>query len=359
MPPKTKTVNVKNGINNQDMSDLNNMFGQMTGAQNADPDIIIPKILNLSDHMDKFYRVYQSLINFKEFSNTFPQYMHWFTDISIFIEKLKLNKITETKDELYAMDVDTLNKKYSELKTCSELQKIIITSSTLGNYKKYISDMSNLKDGFINREPGLDMKVLEFTSLDLKILWGSGKLSNVAKTYILNILCHTYTIGHNIYDIITSPDIDIKKFSRILIASIAKMRKQIPRCDKAFDIIQNSVNMLENKFKDYYKSSVEASNPSIIIENFIVDVSMSQDSSPMVTNQFRRIIMALKRQSQNSNDPRVKKLFGILNNQFNLMENDNKKTDDSFDDKNVPDIDMTKIAKEVFDENPDIMKTTN
>jgi hypothetical protein len=114
------------------------------------------------------------------------------------------------------------------------------------------------------------------------------------------------------------------------------MKKTIPRCDKAFDIIKNSVELLEGNFKGYYRNSVEAENPSIIVESFIIDVSMSQKANASITGQFRRIIMYMKKQSANNNDPRVKQLFKILNSQFDLMakktgvdpvDDDDKNTD--------------------------------
>ena len=130
------------------------------------------------------------------------------------------------------------------------------------------------------------------------------------------------------------------------------MKKQIPRCDKAFDIIAKSVNMLEDKFDGYYKTSVEAENPSIIIESFIIDVSMSQKSNASITAQFRKIIMHMKKQASNTNDPRVSKLFGILNNQFNMMK-DTTGMDGDSDDEDSPPEDK---SKETDDEPPELEK---
>jgi hypothetical protein len=191
----------------------------------------------------------------------------------------------------------------------------------------------------------------------------------MAKKYILNILSHTYLIGHEVYEIITAPNIDIKKFSRVLLANIDKMKKTIPRCDKAFDIIKNSVEMLENNFKGYYKNSVESANPSVIIESFIVDVSMSQKSNAVITGQFRRIIMHMKKQAANNTDPRVKKLFKILNSQFDLMakstgiepvpddpEEENKmdnNDDDTEEENKMDNNDETEDHEESGEEEPD------
>jgi hypothetical protein len=197
---------------------------------------------------------------------------------------------------------------------------MVITGSNLSVHKAHISEADKLDDIFINREPGLTLQPLAFSTMDLKIIWQFSGSSEMAKKFILSILRHTYLIGIDTYDIVTSPDVDIKKFSKILVDSIAKMKKMIPRCDRAFGIIEKSVKLLEDNFKTYFRGSVEAGNPSIIVESFIVDISTSQKSSPMVTAEFRKIVSFLKEKSSQNNDPKIKKLFSMLNNQFNTVD---------------------------------------
>lgn len=322
--------------NDQDTDMLNDMFEQMTGSKNADHEIIIPKFIRINEIISKFIKIYTLLLNFNEFIDKFDEYKVEFDEIKDFtknLEKLVVTDLSETK--MMQISKDEINILYNALKNKKEIQSIIITSSNLGKYKKHL-DENNLRDDFIKREPGLSLKPFAFTQLDIKVLWSSDKLINMAKKYILNILSHTYKLGHEIYDIVTSPDIDIKKFSKVLIDSIDKMKKQIPRCDKAFNIIRNSVEMLEDNFKGYYKNSVESENPSIIIESFIIDVSMKQKSNASITGQFRKIIMFMKKASGNVTDPRVKKLFGILNSQIAKMEQTTGSTsvDSSDDEKN-------------------------
>jgi hypothetical protein len=305
-----------------DADALNDMFAQMTGAENADPDIIIPKMVEIQTLLVKYYKIYDMLLGFKDFVDNFPEAKRSFDEIKKFsgrIQTLTDDEYKFTEQTLKSESPNYANALYKKIKDDPLIQTIVVTSGNLGKYKKYL-DKDNLRDEFIKREPGLSYKPLTFTNLDLKVLWVSNKLTNMAKKYILNILSHTYTIGHRLYQIITSPNIDIKKFSEVLIANIDKMKKRIPRCNKAFDIIADSVSMLENNFEGYYKTSVEAENPSIIIESFIIDVSMKQKSSASITSQFRKIIMFMKRQSANSNDPRVAKLFKILNSQFDMMK---------------------------------------
>ena len=337
MPRRGGTVKMKKMMpkgSAEDADMLNDMFSQMTGSENADPDVIIPKLCSLNTMLVKYLKVYKLLLSFNEFIDNFPEYESDFIEVGNFIKNLE-NIVTDTdkftEEILKSWPIINVNALYKKLKSIKEVQDIIITSSNLGKYTKYLSDMHNLGDEFIKREPGLSFKPIAFTNLDLKVLWASDKLNTMAKKYILSILSHTYKIGHSIYQLVTSPDIDIKKFSDVLIKNIDKMKKQIPRCDKAFDIIANSVNLLENNFGGYYKTSVEAENPSIIIESFIIDVSMSQKANATVTTQFRKIIMFMKRQSANSKDPRVSKLFKILNSQFSMMQKETGVNPDSDD----------------------------
>jgi hypothetical protein len=307
----------------EDVSALNNMFDQMTGTAHADPEILCPKLIQLREAITKFHKVFTLFLNMHNFADGFPECKDSCDEIREFLQKIEALGIDEPvadKLKMEALDKKDLNDAFEALKNNAVVQQIVITSSTLGKHKKYISDKDDLSDEFIKREPGLSMIPLSFSSLDLKKIWVSDNCKEMTRKFILNILSHAYTIGYAVYDLITSPNIDIKKFSHVLINNIGTLKKQIPRCDKAFDIISDSVKMLEGNFKDYYKTSVEAENPSIIIESFIVDVSMKQKSNATVTRQFRKIIMFMKKKSANNEDPRVKKLFAILNNQFSMME---------------------------------------
>lgn len=324
MSKGVKTKKVSHGISQDDMNMLNEMFNQMTGCSNAEPEIIIPKYSDILDNLKKYVKIYQTLINFSEVKNIIN-----IEEFEKFIQSIKdiIDKYTLT-DEIKT-NSNKLNESYKELKKENIIQMIIVTSGNLNRYKVNLEDKNNLKDDFIKRDPGLSLCPLKFSSLDLKILWTTD-ISNMAKTFVLSILSHSLTLGVIIYNLISSPDIDIKEFSRVLLDSIEIMKKQVPRCDKAFNIIADSVNLLENNFDKYYKNSIEANNPSIIIENFIVDVSISQKDSASVTHQFKKIIMFMKKKTANTNDPRVSKLFNVLNSQFDMINpSDNNDDDES------------------------------
>ena len=327
--PRGKGVRIKKtlpkGTTQEDVDNLNGMFDQLTGVKDADPEIIIPKFVELKNMIRRLYKVYCVLMEFKEFQKIFPEYQPQLKQTSEFFIKLMdtyniYEKTVETEDKFEDMSGEEVNKMYVALKDSEEVKSLIVASANLNHFKKDLYDEKDLKDTFIKKEPGVSFTPIPFCKLDLKRIWASDSGSAFVKKFLLTILHKTYTIGFSIYDNITSPNIDIKKFSNVLVESIKTIRKQVPRCDKAFDMIAESVSMLENNFKGYYKTSVEASNPSLIIESFIVDVSMKQKTNATITTQFRRIVMFMKKKSQGNNDPRVKKLFGILNSQFKTME---------------------------------------
>jgi len=314
-----------------DTDTLNKMFEQMTGISNAEPDVIIPKILKIKNALVKYVKLFNILLGFSNIKSKLSEYKHWFDEIQQFLDKLLEQTNTNIEvvydenstdqiNDLKKITIDDLNKMYKSLKECSFIKEIIITCSNLAAFKKYLENKDKLDDKFIYKEPGLSLIPLSFSGLDLKLIWNIDDITQKDKNFVLSILHHAYVVGWEIYDIVSSPDVDIGKFSEILIKSITKLRKQIPRCDKAFDVIENSVKLLEENFKNYYKTSVEAENPSIIIESFIMDVSTTQKASPLVTAQFRRIVAYLKQKSAGNNDPKIKQLFSMLNTQFSAMD---------------------------------------
>lgn len=318
---KILKVKVKS-TNDNDVKSLNELFSQVTGQSDPERAVILPKINKLFKNIVEYNKLFTLLLSFKPFTDEFSEYQFWFDDIKKFLENLvkttEVNLIQKYDDDIeqtyHKLDDKDLCKLYKDLKDNAYLKKVIITGSRLSAYKSHISEVDKMDSVFVQKEPGLTLQPLAFSTLDLKIIWMTAGVK--AKKFILSIIRHAYLIGIDCYGIVTSPDVDIKKFSKILITSISKMRQMIPRCDKAFAVIEKSVQMLEDNFSNYFKGSVEAGNPSIIIESFIVDISTTQKSSPIVTAEFQRIVAFLKNRSSQNKDPKIKKLFSMLNNQF-------------------------------------------
>jgi hypothetical protein len=319
-----KSVKIKKSIPKNmkaDMADLHKMFDQMMGTTSADVEIISPKYVKVKSSITDFCKVYDILINFKVFAEVFPECSGAVEEIKKFVENAR--KIDAEFKPQDGLNTEDLNKLWKTLKDNSIVKTIIATTGRLHKFKQFIVNHKELDDGFIKREPGLDMCLLVFSSLDLKLIWASDAATMPIKTFILNILSKTYNIGYEIYDLVTSPDIDIKKFSEVLVSAIESLKRQIPRCDSAFNVIADSVKLLENNFKNYYRASIQAENPMLIMENFVIDVSMKQKGGLQVMQQFKKIISHLKQSSAKNKDPRVKTLFDMLNKQFSMIDKQN------------------------------------
>jgi hypothetical protein len=311
----------------EDISELNKMFEQMTGASHADPDVLIPKILGIRVGLVKYFKTLDVVLKFTEFRNKFPDQVSGFDECQKFADTMLTKSGANEEQHVQAKELENMmemtklseadiNTEFKNLKENEVVKSVIITTGNLNQHKKCIDNRDELSGRFIISEPDAFTPLAFAPNLDLKLMWLADSIDKRGQNFILSILHHLYKTGLTIYNHVTSPNIDIRKFSQILVNNIAMLRKQIPRCDKAFDVIENSVRMLETNFPTYYKSSMEAENPSIIIENFIIDLS-EQSASPMVTVQFKRIIDFLKTKTAGIKDPKITKLFSMLGRQFN------------------------------------------
>ena len=112
-------------------------------------------------------------------------------------------------------------------------------------------------------------------------MYNTKELTNNDRTFILMFIAKLYEISYALYEIISSPDIDVDDFVKIIVSSIDTVKKHIPRCDDAFNKIIESIDILKNNFDGYYKEFVASNNPSIIMENFVLDVSKNTKATPV------------------------------------------------------------------------------
>lgn len=216
---------------------------------------------------------------------------------------------------------------FSAVKKCSVVNTAIVTCKNLIPHKKYIRDQSDLKDKFL-KGAGMTVSPIEGLSLNVKQIYISDLLSAVDRKFILIVLHKMWTISHDVYEAVSSPDIDVNEFVMVIMSSIGEVRRHIPRCDQAFDKIIQSVDLLKGNFDGYYRDYVASSNPTIIMENFVLDVSKSTNSSPQVTAQFRKIITHYRKlASQQASHPKLQSLFKQVDKNFQELERQNRAAD--------------------------------
>ena len=360
---KAKKMKSKD-MSEDDMASMQEMFSSLTGESDADPEILVPKYVELRNDIATILKIWGVLTNFKGFVDAFPEYADAIAQFKKFSADIEAThgvtpSTVDTPPMYTGLEKTKINIIYNGLKNSDEVKAMVIAGSKLNRYKRYIEDKENLNDRFIRKEPGVEFIPVTFCPINLKAIWISERAGAMVKGVILTVLNKTLTIGLRIYNNTTSPNVDIKKFSSVLVKGIKAVKKQCPRCNDAFRIISDSVGMLEDGFGGYFKQSVEANNMSMIMESFIIDVSESQKTSPNVTRQFRKIIMFMRKKSQDSGqsqDPKVKSLFKMLNSRFSMMESstpgydpnaaaddDEKKDSDDEPEQDEPDSDSDDI----------------
>lgn len=326
----SKKVRIKELKKNLGVSNVGEMFESIMGIKDADISVIKPKIVAARNLIRRVHRVLR-ILSQGSLSQDFPYIAQGMREIDTFLAELEsqvgFNSAdgNETEDTYASYTKETLNAAYKSLKENLYVKQLIALCAKLKQYSAFIDDKENLRDNFIKQEPGLSLRIFDFSTFDLTHLWADPRASDSVKKFILNILHSLWKDLYTLYRLITSPDVDIEKFTSVLIESIASLKKQpaLSRCKRAFARIEQSVELLKENFGQYYRDSVSSGNSNIIIENFIIDVSKQGDADARLTKEFSIITQHMYRTSQQNGrnkDPHVKKIFAMLNKNFEIME---------------------------------------
>lgn len=331
-----KVKMIKQNIDQEGMAE---MFNQLLGDEKSlDINIIKDKYFKLKTNIERIYKLLDSFHNtiyVKVINDTFKTDIYK-QNIKGFIEDCKTLIQEDIPDEKLIRYYKFI-KEHKIIKDCIHICKNLII------YKKFISDNDNLSDKFIKSSKTHELVIFPFCNFDIKMIYTHIKIDDSVSKYLLIFLNMLFKTTHEIYEIITSPDIDISKFADIIVNSIKQAKKMIPRANRAFKKIEESVELLKNNFQNYYKDFISTQNPTIILENFILDCSKdnSEDVDIELARQFKRIVMFYQKKSQGKiKDPRIKQLFEMLNKNFdmlNVKETDIKKEDEEEDEENIDD----------------------
>jgi hypothetical protein len=296
----SRTKIVKKTLKDQN---LVTMFNQMLGGD-GDPEIIAKKDADIKSTI----RVISSIL--RSFA-TGP--MRKFSEYNTWCDEF--NQFAAESEKLLELP-------FKELKDHNQTRQLVLVCRELTIYAHFLQP-PDIKDKWVLSHPGLVYEPFAFTHLDVKHIWNNEQTTQNVKRYVLQTISLLYNKCFEIYKTISSPDIDVKKFSIIIVNSIDKVKElpELNRCKEAFQKIKDSVELLENNFNDYYKDMIQSENPNTIIESFIVDVSQGQNMDLKLMRQFRTIINFYKKQSVGKiKDPNVKKLFDSLNNKMDMFE---------------------------------------
>jgi hypothetical protein len=360
--------------------ELIDMFNKMVGASDPDPNIVIPKYERIHNNafqviklLEKFLASPPASVFKEQFIKSFEQIQGFVATSAQQLRDLSLeeNDNIMSGEELKAINSDPekmmaflanvnskykvagLGDKYNKLQNSPVIKEMIMVARNLKNAVMLEQDRAKLRappkekgkeasapasatglhnleckeslsEDFILHSEGDFLTLFNFTTLDFKQMFYSDLMTKQFKTYILLFLHFIYVRVMAIVKDITSPNVDVDKFSEIVVRNIDEMRKHIPRCDKAFDKIKASVSLLKDNFGGYYKSFVTSQNgnPGIIVENFVLDVAKKNSADVQTTRQFRQIINFYHKQisSKKVSDPKVRKMLSLVGENLDILE---------------------------------------
>lgn len=267
---------------------------------NFNKNIIQPNI-----ESNAFYRVYDKKIS------------EYCEDCTILIRDYK------------TVDLENVFKKYSIVKEHPTIIESLNMLKVLNKYKSYINDSKNLSLRFVYDTPSsTSINIFTFCDLDLKIMLESDlKRDDLdkLKKYIAYFLHLLYKHTKSIYDTILKPDIDTEEIASVFMKVIQNAKTQIPRCDKAFNLIEKSFNKFSGNMDRYYKDMVISKDSTTLINSFLLDITESGDDDSVdleVVLQIKKIIEHFKKVSSQRKvqNTQLTDLFSKADELINILE---------------------------------------
>lgn len=274
-------------------SDIEYYFGQLTGTEEPDLEIVKPKITRLSGDtstiigtMSKFSPAIRSLGYAKDADDLDV----FITQAKAFHAELKVFDTTELTGESWKVIKD-----HDFIKTC-----MVACGNLSVIHAQFVQSWGTVDRKFMNRFTGLKFTpFMPWCGLDFKQLWLiDGDTEKDLPELLFTVLKNLFNAMRDMYDVYMNPDVNISHLSELIISSLGNLRKRIPRCDKAFNKIEESARMLKDNFGEYYRDFLQTKDPNNIFTAFISDVSNSCGNDAMLILQCRKIVEFYKKNAQ-------------------------------------------------------------
>lgn len=338
---KVKVVQKTPKLDGLDIEGVTAIFNQMLGKDDVNLNITVPRFHKYKSLTDKIITLLnlffgdKSLI-FREvselnkkvqdvqkfISKIEEQQKDIFSNLDKFANLFKQSEIgfTNLNEEFSGEIKNEFFEVYTRVKKSRLINICITICGSLVNYAKFIENEDDLSDKFLTGSGSVD--IFPFTDIDLHYVY-TALNTDIARKFTLKSLSKIYQISMKIYNEYMDPDIDVDNFISIMMSAMGHLKKAVPRCDKAFSKIENSVHIFKRNFSNYYKDYVNSDgNDSIIMQNFIVDVSANTHADSETMRQFKVIMNHYRKLSMQNhpNDKKLQKLFNMTNSSIDKFD---------------------------------------
>ena len=325
MSAKIKKKKLK--ILGDDQQDITEMFNQMISG-GTDINVIYPKYQKVAEILTKVAKLLNiftasaaPLFELPEFSGNFAEINAFSANIMRAIrfdyDFSRHMSYTEAPKDTQRAFLQF----YTALKS-SDVCKFCITSC--GELLMYQQQIEAENVNFLNGIADVSWRPLTFTGFDFRqlvILDISPRITAIVLSVIRGILIQLLAL----HEQLTSPDIDINKFAELMIKALdsVQSRPELNRCKKAFAKLRESVSLLKSEFKTYYNDFLETKDATVIMQNFVADVSKRMDGDAELTREFRIIMQyyaKFAQSSETSSNPKIKMLFDRVNESLDILD---------------------------------------
>tara|TARA_R110002153_G_scaffold273997_7_gene446497 strand:+ start:7496 stop:8701 length:1206 start_codon:yes stop_codon:yes gene_type:complete len=338
---KVRKVKIPMGENGEDIGD---MFNQMLGAGSMNLSICYPKYQRIKKLCAQYLKLLGILAD-APFLKSKSEFQPALEQINAHITENAIDRVFTMDLDKYEWNFNTIEEPlkkefeehYEAIKKSNLTRSAILTCDRLIPHKSSINDLAALNPKFLTNMTSPEFLPLPFTNLNFKYLFTLSDISENNIRFFMTVLHKAHELTFKIWQESVSPDVDVEQFVEVIMSNIEEIQKKAPelaRCNKAFGKIRESVSLLQDQFSGYYRDFVQTKDSTIIMQNFILDVSQQSGADPEVMREFRVIIKYYRKLAgQQKTHPKLKMLFDKVNSSFKELEKGtqnlvNIKTDD-------------------------------
>lgn len=315
----------KIGIDKESLSSMKRIF--ITEPGKVPVYISIEKFDTVRNNLITLHKSL-SFISSSKYRKMFPSNENGLTELSIYA--LKIQAMLSTHPSIIGQNATIGNEEqnavaynfYNTLKKDPLVQSTIVLCSEFkaaeAFFKKENDRYSNINFPLNQVGPTYNIFNKTAPSFDLKDIWNSIlPEQTMIKEFYLVFFERIYEAAKNIYQCITSPDVDPKEMSQVIKSALMELRQmpELADCGEIFDMIERSTGMLEDNFASYYREADASGDSNMIISNFISDVAVLNKANmkPRTALKFKKFVSFIEKHSQKTKGPAKEEFNNMLN----------------------------------------------